>query len=66
MGKRRELRNLAILSADLFMSNLDTILEKHRIDPDTFNAEGCLDTIRKELHSGVWDTVEEAVEDIEY
>jgi len=64
MGKRKEMRDNAITSADLFMSNVDTILEKYRIRVE-LTAEDCLDAIATELHSGVWDTVEEALDEIE-
>ena len=63
MGKRKEMRNDAIMSADLFMSNVYTILEKHRIRVD-LTAEDCLEAIATELHSGVWDAVKEAFDEM--
>jgi hypothetical protein len=64
MGKRKEMRDDAIAAADLFMSNVDTILEKYRTRVE-LTAEDCLDAIATELHSGVWDTVEEALDEIQ-
>ena len=63
MGKRKEMRDNAIMGADLFMSNVDTILEKYRIRVE-LTAEDCLEAIATELHSGVWDTVEGALDEI--
>jgi len=63
MGKRQAMRDDAIMAADLFMSNVDTILEKYRIRVE-LTAEDCLEAIATELHSGVWDTVEEALDEI--
>jgi hypothetical protein len=64
MTKRRVMRDEAIESADLFMSNVDTILEKYHIRDD-LTAEDCLEAIATELHSGVWDTVEKAHNEIQ-
>ena len=63
MGKRKELRDDAILSADFFMCNIETILEKY-CHTGKFSAEDCIEAIRTELYSGVWDTVQEAIETI--
>lgn len=62
--KRRAMRDDAIESADLFMSNVDTILEKYRIRAD-ITAEACLEGIAAELYSGVWDMVEKAHDEIQ-
>jgi len=62
--KRRAMRDDAIEAAYLFMSNVDTILEKYRTRVE-LPAEDCLEAIATELHSGVWDTVEEAHDEIQ-
>ena len=62
--KRRAMRDDAIEAADLFMSNVDTILEKYRIRVD-LTAEACLEAIAAELYSGGWDTVERANDEIQ-
>ncbi len=65
MSKRRELRDDAIRSADLFMSNVDAILRKNRKEPKKFPAHACLKSIANELYSGLWDTVDDAVLEME-
>ena len=63
MGKRKEMRDDAIMSAELFMSNVYTILAVHRIRVDV-TAEDCLEAIATELHSGVWDAVKKALDEM--
>ena len=63
MTKRKAMRDDAIMSADLFMSNVDTILKKYRTRVD-LTAEHCLEGIETELYSGVWDTVGDAVNEL--
>ena len=62
--KRKAMRDDAIEAAYLFMSNVDTILEKYRTRVE-LTAEDCLEAIATELHSGVWDTIEEAHDEIQ-